>query len=154
MKVKGLFMFIVLFVLSFSTTTVKANIVSPTFSVMLPSTITLEKSAGAYTYSGAVRVKGTLETGGYVTIGVPGSLKMYDVTMRPSNDIPSDSNDQNYLHKEPEYVSVSLSNHKFQYTEISSTTYKEGIVSVTAVGLSAGKWQGNIPFTITYVKDN
>ena len=125
-------------------------VISSTFTVKLPTSISLSNVSGKYSYAGQVGVKGDLMSGASIEVLTATEMTMYDVTLRNTNDVPSDVNDQSYPHKDACTANVNLSQTLFD--AVSPNSYKTASLSLLAENMSAGKWKGNLIFNIKYNK--
>ena len=144
--------------------------VNASFSVKLPASIELTKTETGYGYTGTVGVKGTIGAGKAVTVTPKKngqeltSITMYDVTNRPTEDLPASSRDESgYDH----YSSVSatvtqdmigwkkdvLASHAYTtdgYGYDNVDGYKTTPLVLSTSDLKPAKWAGTLNYEIAY----
>lgn len=124
--------------------------VDSAFTVKMPSIITLTNTDDSWNYSGAVGVKGDIESGTIVKVTPANSITMYDVTNRPTNDIPVNDDDQAYDHKNAKSVTVAQTKQQWGMTEINTEAYNDADLTLKAGAMQSGKWRGTLPVNIQY----
>ncbi|MCI7321720.1 MAG: leucine-rich repeat domain-containing protein [Lachnospiraceae bacterium] len=124
--------------------------VGAAFSVKLPSTITLTDDDGIWDYYGTIGVKGDIDSGKAVGVLPDDSFTMYDVTNRPTEDVPSGDDDQGYARKDPISVVVAQAKTSFARTEIEPEVYTDTELVLDAGAMKSGNWKGLLKVNITY----
>lgn len=124
--------------------------ISSAFSVKLPSEMQLENSNGEGTYSNSVGVKGDIDAGKAVTVEPEATVTLYDVTSRPTDDLPENEDDQNYPHKDAKVLTVEQAKTVWEQTEIEVNGYKNTDLEATVSDLSSGKWKGSLNVNVSY----
>ena len=124
--------------------------VGATFTVKLPSAITLSNTDGSWDYSGTVGVKGDIDSGKSVKVKPSRSVTMYDVTNRPTEDVPSGAEDQAYDHKDAKNATVAQAKKQWAMTELSADTYSDTALTLSAGAMQSGKWKGLLNVDISY----
>ncbi|MGN0415954.1 MAG: hypothetical protein ACI4FX_10765 [Agathobacter sp.] len=124
--------------------------VGATFTVKLPSAITLSNTDGSWGYSGTVGVKGDIDSGKAVKVTPAESITMYDVTNRPTDDVPAGADDQAYSHKDAKDAMVAQTKQQWGMTELNTDTYSDTDLTLAAGELQSGKWKGTLPVEIRY----
>lgn len=124
--------------------------VGATFTVKLPSSITLSNTSGSWGYSGKVGVKGDIDSGKVVKVTPAESITMYDVTNRPTDDVPAGAEDQAYDHKDAKDATVAQTKQQWGMTELTADTYSDTDLTLTAGTMQSGKWRGTLPVEIEY----
>lgn len=124
--------------------------VGASFTVKLPSAITLSNTDGSWGYSGTVGVKGDIDSGKAVKVTPAESITMYDVTNRPTDDVPAGAEDQAYDHKDAKNATVAQAKKQWAMTELSADTYSDTALTLNAGAMQSGKWRGTLPVEIEY----
>lgn len=124
--------------------------VDAAFTVKLPSVITLTDTDGNWNYSGTVGVKGDIDSGKVIQVTPAEYITMYDVTNRTTSDIPSNTDDQSYEHKDAKNVTVEQNKQLWSTTEINADDYSDTDLALTAGKMQSGKWRGTLPVNIKY----
>lgn len=144
--------------------------VNATFTVKLPSSIELSKdpSSGKGIFSSIVGVKGDIEKGKCVEVIPDTSFNLFDVTKRPLGNVKipeSEAEQSGYTHKSPEIVNVNQMETVWKEEEFSTLIKGAGSNFVYDAGsgyhnvnlnvstlnaVTAGKWEGTLPFEILY----
>lgn len=124
--------------------------VGATFTVKLPSAITLSNTDGSWGYSGTVGVKGDIDSGKAVRVTPAESITMYYVTNRPTDDVPAGAEDQAYDHKDAKDATVAQTKQQWGMTELSADTYSDTDLTLTAGAMQSGQWRGTLPVEIQY----
>ena len=124
--------------------------VGASFTVKLPSAITLSNTDGSWGYSGTVGVKGDIDSGKVVKVTPAESITMYDVTNRPTDDVPAGAEDQAYDHKDAKNATVAQAKKQWAMTELSADTYSDTALTLTAGAMQSGKWKGSLAVNIAY----
>ncbi|MGN0414861.1 MAG: hypothetical protein ACI4FX_05165 [Agathobacter sp.] len=127
--------------------------VGAAFTVKLPTSITLEKGESGYSYSGTVGVKGDIDAGKVVRVTPDPSITMYDVTNRPTEDVPSGEDDQNYAHKTAKAVEGALGKKYWAQTEMSADEFSDAVLTYGADTMQSGIWKGKLGVSISYEND-
>ena len=127
--------------------------VGATFTVKLPSAITLSNTDGSWGYSGTVGVKGDIDAGKAVIVEPETTVKLYDVTSRPTDDLPENEDDQNYPHKDAKVLTIEQAKTVWEQTEIEVNDYKNTDLEAAVSDLSSGKWKGSLNVNIFYGAD-
>ena len=124
--------------------------ISSSFSVKLPSEIQLENSNGKGTYSNSVGVKGDIDAGKAVIVEPETTVTLYDVTSRPTDDLPENEDDQNYPHKDAKVITVEQAKTVWEQAEIRVNDYKNTDLTLSVDSLTSGKWRGILNVSISY----
>lgn len=124
--------------------------VGATFTVKLPSSITLSNTSGSWGYAGTVGVKGDIDAGRTVNVKPAASVTVYDVTCRPTADVPASAEDQAYEHKDAKDVAVAQEKQSWAQTDLNADTYSETGLTLTAGAMQSGKWKGTLNVNIEY----
>ena len=127
--------------------------ISSAFSVKLPSEMQLENSNGEGTYSNSVGVKGDIDAGKAVIVEPETTVTLYDVTSRPTDDLPENEDDQNYPHKDAKVLTIEQAKTVWEQTEIDVNSYKNTDLEATVSDLSSGIWKGSLNVNIFYGAD-
>lgn len=125
--------------------TIEAN-----FTVKLPSAISLTESNDSFKFDGKVGVKGDIDSGKVVNVTPAESVTLYDVTNRPTEDVPASAEDQAYAHKDAKVVSVTQDKTSWTYTDCNPNTYTETDLTLSVDSLTSGKWRGILNVSIEY----
>lgn len=123
--------------------------ITSTFTVRLPASIPLTKDGSDYKFTGNIGVKGDLSSGESIGVVTADTVKLYDMTLRPLDPLPSGDETKNEQHKASQTASVTLEKQSWLNTEINPSTFTEQALIVNAGALEAAKWKGQLTFTIT-----
>lgn len=126
--------------------------VNATFTVKLPSSIELANADGSWGYTGTVGVKGDIDAGRTVNVTPAASINVYDVTCRPTEDVPASADDQNYEHKDAKEVAVAQEKQSWGQTELTAGNYSDTSLTLTAGAMQSGVWRGTLPVNIEYAQ--
>lgn len=122
------------------------------FTVKLPSSIELSNTDGSWGYTGTVGVKGDIEAGKQVNVTPDATITVYDVTCRPTSDVPASADDQNYAHKDAKELTVVQEKQSWAQTELASDTYSDTSLTLTAGTQQSGVWRGTLNVNIDYAQ--
>lgn len=144
--------------------------VNASFSVKLPASIELRKTETGYGYTGTVGVKGTIGAGKAVTMTPKKNgqeltkITMYDVTNRPTEDLPASSRDESgYDHYSSVSATVTQGMIGWKKDVLANTRAADGYIYadgylMTPLTLSTGdlkpaEWAGTLNYEIAYGVD-
>lgn len=128
--------------------------VGATFTVKLPSKIKLENTDNNWRYTGQVGVKGDIDAGKTVNVTPDNTVTVYDVTCRPTTDVPTDIDDQDYAHKEAKDANVTQNKTSWSQTDINENSYNDTDITLDAGEMQSGTWKGILNINIEYADSN
>ena len=122
--------------------------ITATFTVRLPASIPLTKNTSKYDYNGNVGVKGDLPSGARISVTPASEVKLYDMTLRPSDPLPSGDEGADAQHKASQTANVTMADKV--WTTLTSDYVDHAFTVATDGLLEAATWKGSLPFDIEY----